>query len=541
MSSHYKDKIIIAPMVRVGTLPFRLMAIEYGADLAYTDEIIDWKMLRTVKQENDVLKTTDFVDKSNGTVYFRTCAKEKEKVIFQVGTSDGQRALKVAKMVEPYVSGFDVNMGCPKEFSLKGGMGAALLTQPEKIKSILTTLVKGLSIPVTCKIRILPTLEETLELARLIEQCGVAALAVHGRTKEERPNQPNHNDVIREITKNLSIPIIANGGSKEVKEYEDIAKFREATGASSVMLARAAMWNCSIVRSEGMLPLDTVLEEYIKNCVDYDNIFTYSKYTIQNILRDQQESPRGKAFLEAQTLEEICKIFGLNDYFKEKQLIYQALDDHLKDRNTKTMLPESIDSVTVTRKIQDGIEIVAMPVTFIRGHYTNADLPKMILNTYSFHNELPDPIFSYEEHDKYFYAFVIVDGIKYTSSIKEKSRRYAEQGAVLVCLHALGIVGKTYGFVPPDGARKYQKVIYKGSKGSKETDGSEKRCLTYHQEIRKKSKRAKCECISSDNKSEQNSCLAKENCKIGKNLSENKLGENGSIDNAEIKNISLSR
>lgn len=528
-------------MVRVGTLPFRLLAIDYGADLAYTDEIIDWKMLRTVKLKNDVLKTTDFVDKSNGVVYFRTCDKEKEKVIFQVGTSDAQRALKVGKMVEPYVSGFDVNMGCPKEFSLKGGMGAALLTQPEKIKSILTTLVKGLSIPVTCKIRILPTLEETLELARLIEQCGVAALAVHGRTKEERPNSPNHNDVIREIAKTLSIPIIANGGSKEVKEYADIAKFREETGASSVMLARAAMWNCSIVRPEGMLPLDKVLEDYIKHCVDYDNIFTYSKYTIQNILRDQQETPRGKAFLESQTLEEICTIFGLSEYFKEKQKLYQALDDTVKDRNTKTMLPESIDNVTVKRKVQDGLEIVAMPLLFIRGHYTSADLPKQILNTYIYHNELPDSIYSHEEHDKFFYAFVIVDGIKYTSSIKEKSRRYAEQGSALVCLHALGIVGKTYGFVPPDGARKYQNVIYEGSKGSKETDGKEKRYLDYHQEIRKKSKRAKCECTTNKNKAEQNSCIAKEKCKIRKNLSENNLEENISIDNTKIENISLCR
>ncbi|CAL4063223.1 unnamed protein product, partial [Meganyctiphanes norvegica] len=294
MSSQYENKIIIAPMVRVGTLPFRLMAIDYGADLVYTDEIIDWKMLRSVEEKNDVLKTTDFVDKSNGTVFFRTCDNEKEKVIFQVGTSDAQRALKVGKMVEPYVSGFDVNMGCPKEFSIKGGMGAALLTKPDKIKSILSTLVKGLKIPVTCKIRILPTLEETLKLARLIEQCGVAALAVHGRTKEERPNSPNHNDVIREIAKNLSIPVIANGGSKEIKTYEDIAKFRGATGASSVMLARAAMWNCSIVNPEGILSLETVVNHYISNCSKYKEIFAFSwpKTTIQN----HSPSPNDKEF-----------------------------------------------------------------------------------------------------------------------------------------------------------------------------------------------------------------------------------------------------
>lgn len=107
------------------------------------------------------------------------------------------------------VAGFDVNMGCPKDFSLKGGMGAALLTQPEKVKEILTSLVENLSIPVTCKVRLLPNLEDTLELCKMIESCGVAALAVHGRTKEERSRQANNDSAIRAIAETLKIPVIA--------------------------------------------------------------------------------------------------------------------------------------------------------------------------------------------------------------------------------------------------------------------------------------------------------------------------------------------
>ena len=81
-------------------------------------------------------------------------------------------------------------MGCPKSFSLKGGMGAALLSQPEKITSILCGLVSAVGhlIPITCKIRVFSDLEKTLELAKIIESTGIAALAVHGRTKDERPN-----------------------------------------------------------------------------------------------------------------------------------------------------------------------------------------------------------------------------------------------------------------------------------------------------------------------------------------------------------------
>ncbi|XP_018326859.1 tRNA-dihydrouridine(20) synthase [NAD(P)+]-like isoform X3 [Agrilus planipennis] len=134
----YRNKIILAPMVRVGTLPMRLLALGYGADIVYTEEIIDWKFLRSLRRINDALGTIDYLDKSDGTVVFRTCAKEKDKVVVQLGTCDPERALKVAKMIENDIAGIDINMGCPKEFSLKGGMGAALLSKPCKAKLILS-------------------------------------------------------------------------------------------------------------------------------------------------------------------------------------------------------------------------------------------------------------------------------------------------------------------------------------------------------------------------------------------------------------------
>lgn len=162
---NYKNKIILAPMVRVGTLPMRLLALEYGADIVYSEELIDWKFLKSVRRVNDVLGTVDYIDKSDGTVVFRTCGTEKERVVVQLGTCDAQRALKVAKMIENDVAGIDINMGCPKEFSLKGGMGAALLTNPEKAKAILSTLVQNLKIPVTCKIRVFESIEKNCKFS----------------------------------------------------------------------------------------------------------------------------------------------------------------------------------------------------------------------------------------------------------------------------------------------------------------------------------------------------------------------------------------
>ena len=131
----------------------------------------------------------------------RISPEERGHLVLQIGTSDAKRAARVAKIVENDVDGIDVNMGCPKSFSLKGGMGAALLTQPDKVRDILTSLVAAVRIPVTCKIRIFSDLSRTLELVKVIEKTGVAALAVHGRTKDERPNHEVHIDAIQEVVK----------------------------------------------------------------------------------------------------------------------------------------------------------------------------------------------------------------------------------------------------------------------------------------------------------------------------------------------------
>jgi len=71
------------------------------------------------------------------------------------------------------------------------------------------------------------------------------------------------------------------------------------------MLARAAEWNCSVFRKEGLLPMEDVIKAYLKYAVDYDNSPSNTKYCVQNILRELQDSPLGRKFLDAQTLEQI--------------------------------------------------------------------------------------------------------------------------------------------------------------------------------------------------------------------------------------------
>ncbi|XP_014238498.1 tRNA-dihydrouridine(20) synthase [NAD(P)+]-like [Trichogramma pretiosum] len=437
----YADKIIMAPMVRIGTLPMRLLALEYGADIVYTEELIDWKLLRSTRKVNDVLKTIDYIDKTDGTIIFRTSPLERSKVVLQLGTSDAKRALTVAKLVENDVAGIDINMGCPKKFSILGGMGAALLKQPEKAADILKTLVDGLSIPVTCKVRVFEDVEKSIELCKKLAATGISAIAVHGRTPDERPQHRNRNETLKKICASMDIPVIANGGSKEIEKYKDILQFKKDTGCSSVMIARAAEWNCSIFRSAGLLPIDEVIKSYLKLACDYDNSPSNTKYCIQNILRELQETPLGKRFLDTQTLEQICELWDMGDYCRAKAKEFSSLGY----TGRFDVVPERLSQLgggAAKRKLEEEAgDVLLMRCKFIRNSYPDdQSLPKSQLNKWTRENRKKLPSYTSINEDKLFRAIVVVDGKKYGSTFWEKSKKWAEQGAALVGLCALGVI-----------------------------------------------------------------------------------------------------
>ncbi|CAH2104683.1 unnamed protein product [Euphydryas editha] len=434
----YEDKVMLAPMVRIGTLPMRILALRYGADIVYSEELIDWKFLRSKRRYNDILQTTDFVDQTDGTIVFRTCEEEKEKVVLQLGTCSAERALKVAKLVEHDVAAIDINMGCPKEFSIKGGMGVALLQDPDKACGILKTLVDNLSIPVTCKIRIFETPEKTYEVVKKLESAGIKAIAIHGRTRDERPQHAVHADIIRYVAERISIPVIANGGSKEIEKYKDILKFKEMTGCSSVMIARAAEWNCSIFRKDGLLPMDAVITDYLKLCVDYDNSPSNTKYCVQNILRDLQETPRGRRFLECQTLEQICAIWDLDKYCQEKQSQYQKMGI----QGRWQVHPDELEPPHKKIKSEDiNLDnVIKMKVCFIRANFNDLNLPKSQLHAWAGKNGIKLPHYETHQVEKLFCCIITFNGNKYTSTFWEKNKKFAEQGAALVALFHLGLI-----------------------------------------------------------------------------------------------------
>ncbi|XP_075693600.1 tRNA-dihydrouridine(20) synthase [NAD(P)+]-like isoform X2 [Rhinoderma darwinii] len=460
------DKIILAPMVRIGTLPMRLLALDYGADIVYCEELVDIKMLQCKRVINEVLQTVDYIAPTER-VIFQTCEREKDRLVFQMGTSDPERALAVAKLIENDVAAIDVNMGCPKEYSTKGGMGAALLSNAEKIEKILKTLVNGISKPVTCKIRILPTVEETVNLVKLIEKTGVAAIAVHGRKKEERPQHPVHCDFIKAISNSVSIPVIANGGSQEIiREFQDIEAFRSVTAASSVMVARAAMWNPSVFRREGLLPLEDVMRDYIRHAVRYNNHYTNTKYCLCQIMRDQLESPLGRKLHAVQSALDICEVFEITSFYKSCQLSQEARKLSLNINVQET--PETDDN-------EENHDIVQMPIRFERKDYLPQVTPKMFLLEWCRKEKLPQPVYYTVQRslDKFFRSVVTVNEKKYCSTLCDKSKKLAEQAAAIVCLRTLGLPEGKLGEEESNLIRKRKRGIQDESVSLAGTQGGE--------------------------------------------------------------------
>ncbi|CAB0029536.1 unnamed protein product [Trichogramma brassicae] len=230
-------------------------------------------------------------------------------------------------------------------------------------------------------------------------------------------------------------------GVKEIEKYKDILQFKKDTGCSSVMIARAAEWNCSIFRSAGLLPIDEVIKSYLKLACDYDNSPSNTKYCIQNILRELQETPLGKRFLDTQTLEQICELWDMGDYCRAKAKEFSSLGY----TGRFDVVPERLSQLgggAAKRKLEEEAgDVLLMRCKFIRNSYPNdQSLPKSQLNKWTRENRKKLPSYTSINEDKLFRAIVVVDGKKYGSTFWEKSKKWAEQGAALVGLCALGVI-----------------------------------------------------------------------------------------------------
>lgn len=228
--------------------------------------------------DKSIIGSTRLVNKSSGTVdyvkegrlIFRTHPFERSRLVFQLGSSDPELAVKAALTVQEDVAAFDLNCGCPKRFSIQAGMGAALLKKPDVLVGILTKLLEETQRPVSAKIRLFLatkdsqfTFKESRELVDRIVRSGVSALAIHCRDPAERSDKhPAHWNLFRDLAstvkesnealygddKSQYAALILNGdvGLKENCTYEPdstLLQILKESYSTSVMSARAAQWN----------------------------------------------------------------------------------------------------------------------------------------------------------------------------------------------------------------------------------------------------------------------------------------------------------
>eukprot|EP00897_Mesotaenium_endlicherianum_P001683 jgi/Mesen1/1542/ME001330S00502 len=320
----YRNKTILAPMVRVGTLPMRMLAADYGADITYGEEIVDHKIVTCRREINskflvsylnaplkasppvslfslpppsrsnclggrarlsslrlhnnsfrggvlelfaslaslhaltldhnnltEALGTVDLVESATGIVVFRTCEEERQRVVFQIGTSDAVRALKAAELVP-------------------GGLGQRAAAR--------------------------------------------GARAVADRQVPDRPKTPAKLEEIAAVAAALSIPVIANG---DAFEYADFARIRSATRAAAVMVGRAAMWNPSVFRREGLVPWEQTKREYVRKAVEWDNEVKGTKHTLREMIMHHSnlEMAEGQRMYKCKTMADLCDMYDVRAYY----------------------------------------------------------------------------------------------------------------------------------------------------------------------------------------------------------------------------------
>lgn len=319
--SIYKGKLCLAPMVRSGELPMRLMALQYGADLVWSPEIIDRKIRLCTRLENSKLGTIDFIDSTRpgpkAPIIFRTKRSiEQGKLIFQLGSADPEIAVEAALKVIEDVDGIDLNCGCPKPFSVHGGMGAALLSTPELLTLILRNLVekvgKPFGKPISAKIRLMDALDckPTLDLVEKICNTGISNLTVHCRTREMRNREePIRNFVsdIFSVTSKHNVSLIINGAFRCKSEFE---QFRKELGITEIggMIAEAAESNPTVF-SDAPKPWKLVAKEFIDTCLAIDNHPSNTKFILLNQVPGKSEFY--KKFSRTKSNEEMKKVADL--------------------------------------------------------------------------------------------------------------------------------------------------------------------------------------------------------------------------------------
>lgn len=222
-----QGKALLAPLAGITNLPFRLIAREFGCELCFTEMISANGLIR------ESAKTIE---------YLKTCPEDRPLGVQLFGADSRIMARAAAIVAEHSPDFIDINMGCPVRKVVKAGSGAVLMKDPILAGSIIAAVTKTVKVPVTVKIRSGWSRRSinAVEIGRIAEDSGAAAVIVHGRTADQGFSGHSDWTVIAQVKNAVKIPVIGNG---DIRQPEDALNMRAQTGCDAVMLGRGALGN----------------------------------------------------------------------------------------------------------------------------------------------------------------------------------------------------------------------------------------------------------------------------------------------------------